>query len=220
MNKILRGRSGRALIATAAMAAMGLGVAAVPSVAGATATTSGTTSVSTTVTGGTLSFCNAAVPASATFKGVTLNGSDVAADPLTGAFGVDVCDNTGSGAGWTISFASTAFSNGASTNPYTIAGKGMNFPVPGSSSDTCDTAGQCTLATNSVSALSVPAKGETTAANLFDAAAATGMGDQTIDFAPTLDIPANTYAASYSSTWTITLASGPASSSTSSSTVA
>lgn len=210
MKNILRGRSGRALIASAALAAAGLGAVALPSVAGASAVTSGTTAVSTTITGGTLSFCNAAVPASATFTGVTLNGSDVPADPLTGPFGIDVCDNTGSGAGWTVSFASSKFSNGSTTTPYSIAGNGMNFPVPASSADTCDTAGQCTLATSSITALAVPATGEATAANLFDAAAATGMGDQTVNFAPTLDIPANTYAASYSSTWTITLASGPA----------
>jgi hypothetical protein len=76
-------------------------------------------------------------------------------------------------------------------------------------SDTCDTT--CTTATNSVGfPYTLPANGTApTATKLFNAASTTGVGNQTILPTFTVAIPAATFAGTYSSTWTLTLASGP-----------
>jgi hypothetical protein len=47
------------------------------------------------------------------------------------------------------------------------------------------------------------------ATKLFNAAAASGIGNQTVTPTFKLAVPANTYAGTYTSTWTLTLASGP-----------
>ena len=48
-----------------------------------------------------------------------------------------------------------------------------------------------------------------TATKLYNAPAGTGMGDQTVTPTWTLTIPANAYAGTYTSTWTLSLVSGP-----------
>jgi hypothetical protein len=44
---------------------------------------------------------------------------------------------------------------------------------------------------------------------MFNASANTGMGNQTVTTTWRLAVPANTFAGTYTSTWTISLASGP-----------
>jgi hypothetical protein len=58
---------------------------------------------------------------------------------------------------------------------------------------------------------SLPAGATTapTATKLFNAPLGSGMGDQTVTPTWTLAIPANAYAGSYTSTWTLSLVSGP-----------
>jgi len=48
-----------------------------------------------------------------------------------------------------------------------------------------------------------------TATRLYNVPAGTGMGDQTVTPKWTLAIPANAYAGTYTSTWTLSLVSGP-----------
>jgi hypothetical protein len=56
----------------------------------------------------------------------------------------------------------------------------------------------------------MPAAGTApTAQKIYNAAANTGMGNQTVTASFRLSIPANTYAGSYSSTWTYSMASAP-----------
>jgi hypothetical protein len=75
----------------------------------------------------------------------------------------------------------------------------------------CDSSVTCTTATNSITyPFVLPAGGTApTAQKVYNAAANTGLGNQTVTAAFRLAIPANTYAGTYSSTWTYSLASAP-----------
>ncbi len=82
------------------------------------------------------------------------------------------------------------------------------FGTPGT---TCDASSTCALASDQISApvLLPAAPAAPAAVSIFDAKAATGMGDQTVTLPWQMAVPANTYAETYASTWTFTLASGP-----------
>jgi len=78
----------------------------------------------------------------------------------------------------------------------------------------CDTGSTCTAATVLGSKVSYPytlPAGATapTATEMFDANTNTGMGNQTVTPTWALAIPANTYAGTYTSTWTVSLVSAP-----------
>ena len=80
----------------------------------------------------------------------------------------------------------------------------------------CDGGSTCSVATPSTGGTAVtypytlPA-GTTapTATKMFSAAAGTGMGNQTASTAWSLAIPGNAHSGSYTSTWTLSLVSGP-----------
>jgi len=154
------------------------------------------------LTAGTLGFVSA--PGNVTFSD-TLNGANQSA---TAAQPIDVSDATGSGAGWNVTATSTTFTSGAhslATGATTIAS------TPGVA---CDTGATCALATVLGSKVSYPytlPAGATapTATEMFDANANTGMGNQTVTPTWALAIPANTYAGTYTSTWTVSLVSAP-----------
>ena len=131
-----------------------------------------------------------------------LNGTDLT--PGSG-LALDVGDGT-LATGWNISLTSTTFSTGGAS-ARTLSTSATT--VPSAPTDTCDAT--CTLATNSVTyPYTVPAAATAPAATkLYNAATATGVGNQTITPTFKLAVPANTYAGTYSSTWTFTLASGP-----------
>jgi hypothetical protein len=118
---------------------------------------------------------------------------------------MDVQDATGSGAGWNVTATSTQFTSG----PNTLATNSVT--VGSSPTDTCDAGVTCTLATNGVTyPYGLPAgAGPPTATKIFNAAASTGLGDQTVTPTFTLAVPANTVPAAYTSTWTISVISGP-----------
>ena len=69
----------------------------------------------------------------------------------------------------------------------------------------------CTLATNSVTYPYVLPAASTapTATKMYSAAANTGLGNQTVTPTWRLSVPASTFAGAYTSTWTISLVSGP-----------
>jgi hypothetical protein len=160
------------------------------------------TTASETLTAGSLGF--ASTPGNVTFPSTSLNGQNktvAAAQPL------DIADATGSGAGWNITATSTVFTTGSSSLPV-----GATTVTSTPSAPTCDSNVTCTVAgTNGVSyPYSLPSGATApTATKLFSASAGTGMGDQTLTPTWTLAIPGNAYAGNYTSTWTLSLVSGP-----------
>jgi hypothetical protein len=177
----------------AAAVAVGLLIAAAPA---------GATTASETLTAGTLGF--GTTPGSVTFPATTLNGQD---KTVTASQPLDIADATGSGAGWNITATSTLFKSGTNSLP---AGATTISSSPGA--PTCDTGATCTVggATTVAFPYSLPAAATApTATKMVNAPAGTGMGDQTISPTWTLAIPANAYAGSYTSTWTLSLVSGP-----------
>ena len=187
------GRLGMVVLVSALL----VGSALVVPLAGGPASAS--TVATATIGAGTLSV---SVPGAINFSD-TLNGQD---QTVTAGLAVDVKDATGSGAGWNLTATSTQF-----TSPGAITLPANAVTISGAPTDVCDGGATCTLATNSIGyPYSLPA-GATppAAAKLFDAASSTGLGDQTVTPTFALTILANTVQATYTSTWTISLVSGP-----------
>ena len=126
----------------------------------------------------------------------TIDGTDqtVSYSPVLG-----VVDARGSGAGWNVTISSTTYSDGSghTLQPGSVTGV----------TQACHTGSSCTAATSS--GITYPLSLTTTAAKLFNAAAATGMGK--VDVTPTVQvqIPGNAYAGTYTSTLTLATGSGP-----------
>jgi len=160
----------------------------------------GAATATTTLAPGTLGFVK--VPA-LKFKD-TLDGHNQTA---TFAQAIDVGDATGSGVGWDITVTSTTFTVAGHTLPTTAT------TLPAAPAVACDAGVTCTLASPSgrvTYPYTVPAAATApTATRLFSAAAATGLGDQTVTPTWSLAIPANTYSGKFKSTWTFSLVSGP-----------
>ena len=158
-----------------------------------------------TVNGGALGFVTP--PADFVFPAVTLAGLDQTT-PFAEA--MDVGDNTGSAAGWNITMTSTTFTGTGLTPPVLANTATSVLAAPPAA--VCDIGVACTAATNTAGAYpyTVPAATVAPAATIvLDAAAGSGMGDQTITPTFTLAIPASTRADTYTSTWTIAVVSGP-----------
>ena len=153
-----------------------------------------------TITAGTLAFVSA--PPNVNFS-ATLNGLN---QTVTATQGLDVSDATGSNAGWNLTATSTTFATGGGPTLATISTTVQSGPTRA-----CDSGSSCTLATNSVSyPYTLPAGASApTATKVFNAAANTGEGNQTVTVTWSLAVPAATVPGTYTSTWTISLASGP-----------
>jgi len=125
----------------------------------------------------------------------TIDGTDqtVSYSPLLG-----VVDARGTGAGWNLTIAATALSDGS--------GHTLNQSVSAVSS-ACHAGSTCTNATSS--GITYPLSVSTTAAKFFNAALNSGMGK--VDVTPTIQIaiPGNSYAGTYTSTVTLATATGP-----------
>jgi hypothetical protein len=159
----------------------------------------GAATATATITGGSLAFVTA--PPNVNFS-ATLNGAN---QTVTATQALDVSDATGSGAGWNITATSTTFTTGSvnlATNSTTI----QSAPTTA-----CDGGSSCTLATNSISyPYSLPAGASApTATKIFNAAATTGQGNQTVTVTWSLAVPATASPGTYTSTWTLSLTSGP-----------
>ena len=152
-----------------------------------------------TISAGSLAFNS--TPPNMSFA-ATLNGSD---QTPTDNEAIDVGDATGSGAGWNITATSTTFTTGTK-NLSTSA-----TTVTATPTVSCDSGATCTLATNAITyPYTLPAASTApTATKLFDGAVNTGLGNQTVTPTWRLSIPANTFAGTYTSTWTISLVSAP-----------
>jgi WxL domain surface cell wall-binding len=158
------------------------------------------------VNAGSLSFINS-TPGDVVFPAVTLNGSDQV-QTQTQAF--DVSDATGSNAGWSITATSTTFT---AAGIHTLSNTATT--IQGAPGTACDVSSSCTLASNGISYPYVlPAAAVApVATKMFNAAANTGMGNQTVTPTWSLSVPSTTWAGGagnpYTSTWTFTLVSGP-----------
>jgi len=152
-----------------------------------------------TINAGTLAFVSS--PPNVSFA-ATLNGLD---QTVTSTQAMDISDATGSGAGWNVTATSTTFTAGAKTLSTAAT------TLTGAPTDACDTGSTCSVATNSITYPYTLPAGATapTATKIFNGAANTGMGNQTVTPSWKLSIPATTLAGTYTSTWTISLVSGP-----------
>lgn len=185
------GRQARRLgVAAGLIAAAGLATQGLPASA-----TTGTA----TVSAGSLAFVSS--PPSVSFS-ATLSGLD---QTITSTEAIDVSDATGSGTGWNVTATSTTFTAGAKTLSTAAT------TLSATPTDACDASATCTVATNSITyPYTLPAATSApTATKVFDAAANSGMGNQTVTPSWKLSIPANTLVGTYTSTWTISLVSGP-----------
>jgi hypothetical protein len=187
-----RTRIGTLLAGGLAMVALGAWNA-IPAAA-ATATT--------TISGASLAFVS--TPPNVSFS-VTLNGLD---QTVSSAQAIDVGDATGSGTGWNITATSTQFSTGGGS-ARTLSTSATT--VDSAPTVACDSGASCAVATDSVTYPYALPAGSTapTATKLFNATANTGMGNQTVTPTWRVSIPANTFAGTYTSTWTISLVSAP-----------
>lgn len=160
-----------------------------------------TASASVFVTPGALTFSNGAPSSPA---GVTLSNADQTA---TYTIAITTNDNTGTGNGWNLTLSMTQFTNGSGK---TLANNVTTISNPAISA--CQGGGTCTLPTDSITAGSYPlattADGATTT-KFFGASANTGMGGVIITPTFTTTIQAKAYTGTYTSTFTISLNTGP-----------
>jgi hypothetical protein len=162
----------------------------------------GATTASETLTAGSLGF--ASTPGNVNFPSTALDGTN---KTVTAPQAFDIADATGSGAGWNITATSTTFTSGAHALP---TGATTIASSPGA--PTCDPNVTCTVGGSTAVSYPYSLPAATTAplaTKMFNAPAGTGMGDQTVTPTWTLAIPANAYAGSYTSTWTLSLVSAP-----------
>ena len=187
----LRGRH-TCRVAAAAAAVLVWGVSVAPG--------AGAVAASAAISAGSLSFPSS--PSAVSFS-ATLNGTD---QTVSASQTFDVSDATGSGTGWNITATSTTFTTAGGKTLPTSATTVTSAPTVA-----CAASVTCTVATNAISYPFVLPAGTSapTAQKLYNASANTGMGNQTVTASLNLAIPANTYAGTYSSTWTYSLASAP-----------
>jgi hypothetical protein len=141
------------------------------------------------------------VPATLSVPTVTLTGLDLSASasPV-----VTVSDMTGNAAGWNVTATSTTFTNAA----------GKTLPTTATSLTAATAAaatGNCALPTNSVGyPLTLPAASTApTGVKVYNAAANSGFGPTNITLTFAIGVPANSFAGSYTSTWTFSTIAGP-----------
>jgi hypothetical protein len=134
------------------------------------------------------------------FGAVTLDGYN---ENATANASLTLSDESGSAAGWDLSGTSTTLTASSHTLPTTAT------TITGASASAAS--GNCNLPTNAVSyPVTLPAGATApTAVSLYSAAASTGEGPSTVTLDAKIVVPANAYAGSYTSTWTLTLSSGP-----------
>jgi len=140
------------------------------------------------------------------FGTVALDGTNQAV-AATSSPTFRVKDATGSNAGWNVTFAATNFSDGGSN---TIANTNFTFNATGGT--IAALSGQAVDASNGPKETGGGAQDMSSARKVVTTAAGCGKGRY--DYTPlagsfSLTIPATTLAASYTSTLTATVASGP-----------
>jgi len=173
------------LVTAAVTALVALGFSVMPAFA-ATATETVTTGGLTT-TSPDITFASTAITGTATTR--------------TGSYVLDVNDLTGNNAGWKVTIAGAALTNADTTTLVTTA------TPPGSAACTTVVTGCTDLAAN-VSA-TAPFVISPTAVALFSAAVNTGELDHNFTTHMSVAIPAVVSAGAFTSTWTVSVTSGP-----------
>jgi hypothetical protein len=183
MRKLLTGLGMVLALAGTAAAARAAGVAVSAAVTG----------------GGALSVTGNGTPSFS----LTLNGTD---QTVGYTLPVEAIDPRGTGTGWNLTVTSTQFSDGS----------GHTFPATASTitgaSNACGPSSTCTTATNNVanSNLGLPAGASPPApVKFFNATASTGLGKVDVNATVSVLVPANVFAGTYTSTVTVSVASGP-----------
>ncbi len=175
------------------LAAGGVLVAGIPNAEALTSTAA--------IAAGSLGFVSA--PPNVTF-GDMLSGINQTA---TATQAINVSDSTGSGTGWNLTATSTTFASGAHTLSTAAT------TITAAPTVACDAGVTCTKATKTALVTypyTLPAgAAPPTATRMFNSKAKAGMGDQTITPTWRLAVPADAYTGTYTSTWTISLVSGP-----------
>ena len=151
-----------------------------------------------TCSGGSLSLSS---PSSLDFSSVALNGTDRTTNK-TLALTPD--DESGSGAGWSITGTSTALTNTSGRTLSTDA-------VQVTAATKALLGANCSQPTNSITyPVALPAgPGPPTAAKLYNASAGTGAGPATVTLTFQLTVAANSFRGTFTSTWTFAIVSGP-----------
>jgi WxL domain surface cell wall-binding len=123
----------------------------------------------------------------------TLSGSDqtVSYQP-----NLTVTDARGTGAGWHLTVAATALSDGTHSLSQSITGV----------NESCVSGSTCTLPTNSVS---LPVSMASSGSSFYSSASGYGLGKVAVNPTVSVAIPGNSYAGSYSSTVTFATVAGP-----------
>jgi WxL domain surface cell wall-binding len=161
-----------------------------------------TVTASATVTAGTtLSVAGNGTPSFS----LTLNGDD---QTTSYTLPIQIVDARGlaTGGGWNVTVTSTQFNNGAGRTLPTTAST-----ITGVTAG-CHTGSTCTVPTNSVSnsSLALPAGATApTAVKFYNAANLTGLGHIDANATVSVAVPANTIAATYTSTITVAIIAGP-----------
>ena len=133
------------------------------------------------------------------FTPLTMNGLDQIHSTTTT---VQVSDMTGSGAGWKLEVGTTQFT----------AGPGQTLPATAAritGATATPQGGSCSAPTSNVSAYPVPLPISPAKAKVYNAEVNTGRGPVDVEFGVDLDVPADTEAGTYTSTWTIDLSAAP-----------
>jgi hypothetical protein len=190
------------------------GVTLAPAFASACSSSTASCSVSgnATLTAGSLAL---AAPASISWS-ATLNGSD---QSVGAAATLEPIDATGSGDGWAVTVTSTSFMSAspAATLPTSaLSVNGSDSSQSGTSAPggTCASGSSCTLPSETSAPvtypLSVPAgSSEPTPVDLYTAKASTGEGAVNLASDWWLSIPGSALAATYTSTISLAIVSGP-----------
>jgi hypothetical protein len=139
-------------------------------------------------------------PTSFSWPSTTLTGRD---QSITTQLNLSPNDQTGSAAGWNLTATSTPFISGTHTLPATAAQITAASATAGT--------GQCSAPVNQISyPVTVPAASTPpSAVKVYDAGAGTGAGPANVALTASLNVPGNARTGTYTSTWTLTLASGP-----------
>ena len=176
-----------------------VGIVAFAALVGASVAPAAPVSVTATVaTGSTLSVSSLNSPSFT----VTLTGDDQTAS-YTSQLQVVDARGLASGGGWNLTVSAAQFSDGAGHTLPASAQTISSTTIVG-----CHTGSTCTTPTNSVNASSSTIA-SSPATKFFNAANATGLGRIDINLGVTVSVPANTIAANYSSTLTISAVAGP-----------
>lgn len=160
-----------------------------------------TATASETITGGSLTFINGS-PTPVTFPPTTLNGTD---QTVSQTQTLDISDARGTGAGWNVTATSTAFNNGSVSLP------NGSTTITTAPAVACDSGVACVTPTNSITyPYTLPAAAVApTATKMYNAATSTGTGAMTVTPTWRLLVPATAAVGTYTSTWTLSLVSGP-----------